>query len=50
MIKTKDEALSVFKKFKAAVEKETKESIQVFRTDRGGEFRSKDFSSFCEET
>ncbi|WCJ34767.1 Retrovirus-related Pol polyprotein from transposon TNT 1-94 [Euphorbia peplus] len=51
MIKTKDEALSVFKRFKAMVEKDgTKQGIQVFRTDRGGEFCSNEFNKFCADT
>lgn len=50
MIKTKNEALSVFKKFKALVENGAKQGIQMFRTDRGGEFCSKEFINFCEDT
>ena len=47
MLKTKDEALSCFKKFKLLVENGTRNTIQVFRTDRGGEFCSKEFEDFC---
>lgn len=38
MLKTKDEALSYFKKFKLLVENGTRNTIQVFRTDRGEGF------------
>ncbi|CAL2241824.1 unnamed protein product [Prunus armeniaca] len=45
----KSEALVVFKKFKASVEKETGVFIRALRTDRGGEFTSNDFVHFCEK-
>lgn len=48
MLKIKDEAFSAFKKFKVLVEKETKQEIKVLRTDRGGEFCSREFVEFCE--
>lgn len=48
MLKRKTEALDAFKKFKALVEKKTAHGIQVLRTDRGGEFCSKEFLLFCE--
>ena len=44
----KSEALAVFKKFKACVEKETETSITCLRTDRGGEFLSREFEVFCQ--
>ena len=44
----KSEALAVFKKFKARVEKETGTSITCLRTDRGGEFLSREFEVFCQ--
>lgn len=40
----------MFKKFKALVENGAKQGIQVFRTDCGGEFCSKEFINFCEDT
>lgn len=46
--KTKDEALGNFKKFKALVERGSSK-IGVFRSDRGGEFLSNEFSNYCEE-
>ncbi|KAJ0833844.1 putative RNA-directed DNA polymerase [Helianthus annuus] len=42
------DAFERFKVFKALVEKESECSIKVLRTDRGGEFCSKEFNSFCE--
>ncbi|KAK1419880.1 hypothetical protein QVD17_29300 [Tagetes erecta] len=49
MLKRKDQAFEVFKSFKVMIEKETERSIKTFRTDRGGEFTSSEFSSFCKE-
>lgn len=43
------EAFSVFKRFKLMVEKSSGYKIKALRTDRGGEFTSKDFTSFFEE-
>ncbi|KAJ0500497.1 putative RNA-directed DNA polymerase [Helianthus annuus] len=49
LLKSKDEALMRFKKFKAKVEKESSFRIKMLRTDRGGEFNSHKFSEFCSE-
>lgn len=49
LLKEKNEAFEVFKKFRTLVEKETSEVIKVFRTDRGGEFCSTEFLSYCEK-
>ncbi|CAJ2672444.1 unnamed protein product [Trifolium pratense] len=43
----KSQAFVSFKNFKSMVEKETRASIQCLRTDRGGEFTSHEFNSFC---
>ena len=43
----KSEALSVFKKYKLIVERESGERISSLRTDRGGEFTSHEFNQFC---
>lgn len=48
VIKTKDEALVAFKKFKVQVENKTSFKVKTLRTDRGGEFVSQCFSEFCE--
>lgn len=43
----KSEAFVTFKNFKIMVEKECGLSMCSLRTDRGGEFNSKEFSEFC---
>lgn len=48
-LKRKDEVFEAFKIFKALVEKESGCLIKSLRTDRGGEFTSKEFSHFCKE-
>ncbi|KAM1556843.1 hypothetical protein PS2_040150 [Malus domestica] len=45
----KSEAFGTFKSYKARVEKETGTPIRSLRTDRGGEFTSHEFTSFCQE-
>ncbi|GKB16092.1 zinc finger, CCHC-type containing protein [Tanacetum coccineum] len=50
LLKTKDEALEVFKNFRKKVEVETGEKLKVLRTDRGGEFLSNQFTMYCNET
>jgi hypothetical protein len=49
LIKTEDEALRFFKKVKALAETERGSKLLVFRSDRGGEFNSTEFSEFCKE-
>ncbi|KAG7599586.1 Reverse transcriptase RNA-dependent DNA polymerase [Arabidopsis suecica] len=50
LLKEKSETFEKFKKFKMLVEQETGTSIKTFRTDRGGEFISHEFQSFCDKT
>ncbi|KAG7533498.1 Zinc finger CCHC-type [Arabidopsis thaliana x Arabidopsis arenosa] len=50
LLKEKGDAFQKFKNFKSLVEKESESKIQTFRTDRGGEFVSSEFHSFCEDT
>lgn len=50
LMKTKDEVYHTFKNFRSKVENETGEKLKVLRTDRGGEFLSKQFDEYCEET
>lgn len=50
ILANKDEALGMFKKFRVLVEKESEKEIKVLRTDKGGEFCSKQFSNYCEDT
>lgn len=49
LLKSKDEALNAFKKFKTHVEKESDKQVKTLRTDHGGEFCSLDFTKYCEE-
>jgi hypothetical protein len=49
LIKTKDEALNCFKIYKADVENQLERKIKRFRSDRGGEYLSNDFSEYCAE-
>ncbi|KAE8729726.1 hypothetical protein F3Y22_tig00003403pilonHSYRG00088 [Hibiscus syriacus] len=42
------EVFEVFKKFKAVVERESGRKIKAMRSDRGGEFTSREFQEFCE--
>jgi len=37
----------MFKKFKTLVEKEVGSLVECLRTDRGGEFTSKEFNEYC---
>lgn len=45
----KSETFTAFKSFKTHVEKETGKSIKTLRTDRGGEYCSKEFEKFCDQ-
>nr|AAX96287.1 retrotransposon protein, putative, Ty1-copia sub-class [Oryza sativa Japonica Group]AAX96336.1 retrotransposon protein, putative, Ty1-copia sub-class [Oryza sativa Japonica Group]ABA92593.1 retrotransposon protein, putative, Ty1-copia subclass [Oryza sativa Japonica Group] len=49
LLKTKDEALHFFKTYKAEVENQLERKIKRLRSDRGGEYFSNEFASFCEE-
>ena len=49
VIKTKDQACSVFRKFKLEAENTSRQRIKTLRTDRGGEFLSTEFNQLCEE-
>ncbi|KAI3721795.1 hypothetical protein L2E82_32813 [Cichorium intybus] len=48
-LKYKSESFEYFRKFKALVEKQSGKALKVLRTDRGGEFTSKEFDAFCDE-
>jgi hypothetical protein len=48
VLRSKDEALSFFKKVKARAEAERECRLLAFRSDRGGEFNSLDFADFCD--
>jgi len=49
LMATKDEALMYFRRFKTAVELESGCKLRAFRSDRGGEFNSGAFASFCQD-
>ena len=48
-LQEKSEAFTAFKNFKTLVENEAERTIKVLRTDRGGEFCSKEFEDYCAE-
>ena len=48
-LKLKYEIFDNFRKFKALVERQSGRYIKTLQTDRGDEFLSNEFSSFCEE-
>ena len=49
LLKSKDEALHYFKIYEAEVENQLERKIKRVRSDRGGEYFSNLFTSFCEE-
>jgi len=49
LLNTKDEALHYFKIYKAEVENQLEKKIKRIRSDRGGEYFSNEFDSFCAE-
>ena len=46
-LRQKNEAFSMFKKFKALVENQTRRKIKKLRTDNGLEFVESEFEEFC---
>ena len=50
LLKKKSEALEQFKKFKSIAEAEKEVKIKSMRSDRGGEFTSKEFKSLCDKS
>jgi hypothetical protein len=49
LLKSKDEAFHFFKVYKAKVENQLERKIKYVRSDRGGEYFTKEFNLFCEE-
>ena len=49
LLNIKDEALHYFKVYKAEVENQLEKKIKRVRSDRGGEYFSSEFDSFCAE-
>ncbi|GJV21596.1 zinc finger, CCHC-type containing protein [Tanacetum coccineum] len=48
-LSTKDQAFDTFKEFKKTIENELRTTLKMFRTDRGGEFNSNEFTQYCKE-
>jgi transposase InsO family protein len=48
-LKTKSQALSMFRNFKSMAETQSGQKIKVLRTDNGGEYTSKEFNAFHQE-
>jgi transposase InsO family protein len=49
LLKSKDEALNFFKIYKAEAKNQLDRKIKHLRSDRGGEYFSNEFDSFCVE-
>jgi transposase InsO family protein len=47
LITSKDEASAAIKQFQARAEAESGKKLRVLRTDRGGEFTSVEFATYC---
>ena len=47
LLTSKDEAAVEIKKFKTRTEAESGKKLRVLRTDRGGEFTSVEFATYC---
>ena len=48
-MRNKDESFDMFKRYKTEVENQKDRKIKILRSDRGDEYFSNDFSTFCEE-
>jgi len=49
LMKSKDEAFSLFKCYKSTVENQKEKKIKILRSDRGGEYFPTEFTLYCEE-
>ena len=49
LISAKSEAFDYFRKYRMEVERQLGRNIKVLRTDRGKEYNSKEFESYCQE-
>ena len=49
LLQEKNEAFEKFKNFKKLAEHDSKAVLKTFRSDRGGEFCSKEFLAYCDE-
>jgi hypothetical protein len=48
LLRTKDEVFEKFKEFKKMIENQKEKKIKIRRSDRGGEYFSREFSTFCD--
>ena len=49
LISAKLEVFDYFRKYRIEVEMQLGRNVKVLRTDRGGEYNSKEFESYCQE-
>ncbi|KAJ9538888.1 LOW QUALITY PROTEIN: hypothetical protein OSB04_031621 [Centaurea solstitialis] len=49
LLHSKDEAFEAFKIYKAEVENQKEKRIKILRSNRGGEYFSREFDTFCED-
>jgi len=49
IMKSKDEAFSLFKCYKSTVENQKEKKIKILRSDRGGEYFPTEFTLYCKE-
>ena len=49
LLRNKDEAIDAFIKYKNEVENQLNKKIKRLGSDRGGEYESNPFNTFCEE-
>ncbi|KAD6794631.1 hypothetical protein E3N88_05527 [Mikania micrantha] len=49
LLNSKDQTFSKFKRSKGLIEAETCQKMVTLRTDRGGEFTSREFNQWCED-
>ena len=49
MMKTKDEVLGIFLKWKVMIETQSSRKMKYLRTDNGGEYKNDLFQKICEE-
>ena len=47
LLTSKDEAVVAIKKFKMRAQAESGKKLRTLRTDRGGEFTSVEFATYC---
>src|SRR3954467_6244016 len=49
LLKSKDEALGSFRKYKSEVENQLEKKVKALRSDRGMEYCSNEFDTFCKK-